>query len=61
MANFKVPRNVRFVTEWPMTGSGKVQKFKLKEDFMKEYCKATPHYPRGSQNTLRSRDAEHPC
>lgn len=36
MANFKVPRNVRFVTGWPMTGSGKVQKFKLKEDFMKE-------------------------
>lgn len=33
MANFKVPRYVRFVKTWPMTESGKVQKFKLKENF----------------------------
>ncbi len=26
LSNFKVPRAVHFVTEWPMTGSGKVQK-----------------------------------
>jgi len=31
MANFKVPKEVHFVTDWPMTGSGKVQKFKLVE------------------------------
>jgi len=31
MANFKVPKEVHFVTDWPMTGSGKVQKFKLIE------------------------------
>jgi acyl-CoA synthetase (AMP-forming)/AMP-acid ligase II len=31
LANFKVPRAVHFVTEWPMTGSGKVQKRSLLE------------------------------
>lgn len=33
MANFRVPRHVRFVTEWPMTGTGKIQKRLLKEAF----------------------------
>ncbi len=32
LASFKVPRDVYFVTEWPMS-STKVQKFKLKEQF----------------------------
>jgi fatty-acyl-CoA synthase len=31
IARFKVPRHVRFVDEFPMTASGKVQKFKLRE------------------------------
>jgi fatty-acyl-CoA synthase len=31
LANFKVPRAVHFLTEWPMTGSGKVQKRSLLE------------------------------
>ncbi len=31
MANFKVPRYVRFTNEFPMTSTGKVQRFKLKE------------------------------
>jgi fatty-acyl-CoA synthase len=31
LANFKVPRGVHFVTSWPMTGSGKVQKRSLLE------------------------------
>jgi fatty-acyl-CoA synthase len=33
MARFKVPRHVWFVTtdEWPMTGTGKIQKFRLQE------------------------------
>lgn len=34
MANFKVPKEVRFITDWPMTGSGKVQKFKLVENLL---------------------------
>lgn len=32
-ANFRVPRHVRFVSEWPLTGSGKIQKRLLKEAF----------------------------
>jgi len=31
-AKFKVPRYLRFVTGFPMTASGKVQKFKLREE-----------------------------
>jgi acyl-CoA synthetase (AMP-forming)/AMP-acid ligase II len=34
MANFKVPKEVHFVTDWPMTGSGKVQKFRLVENLL---------------------------
>jgi acyl-CoA synthetase (AMP-forming)/AMP-acid ligase II len=26
LANFKVPREIHFISEWPMTGSGKVQR-----------------------------------
>lgn len=36
MANFKVPKEVHFVTAWPMTGSGKVQKFKLVESLLQK-------------------------
>jgi fatty-acyl-CoA synthase len=31
LAKFKVPKHVRFVDEFPMTASGKVQKFRLRE------------------------------
>jgi fatty-acyl-CoA synthase len=27
-----VPKYIRFVTEFPMTASGKIQKFKLREE-----------------------------
>jgi fatty-acyl-CoA synthase len=32
LAKFKVPRYVRFLSEFPMTASGKIQKFKLREE-----------------------------
>ncbi len=32
LAKFKIPRHVRFVTEFPLTASGKVQKHKLREE-----------------------------
>ena len=35
IATFKVPRYVRFVTEWPMSGT-KIQKFKLREQIAAE-------------------------
>jgi fatty-acyl-CoA synthase len=31
LAKFKVPRHIRFVSEFPLTASGKIQKFKLRE------------------------------
>jgi fatty-acyl-CoA synthase len=31
IAHFKVPRYVRFIDEFPMTISGKVQKFRMRE------------------------------
>jgi len=36
IAKFKIPRYVRFVEEFPLTASGKVQKFKLREQHMRE-------------------------
>ncbi|MGE0667703.1 MAG: class I adenylate-forming enzyme family protein [Sphingomonadales bacterium] len=33
IASFKVPRHVRFVTEWPMS-STKIQKYRLRDDFV---------------------------
>ena len=37
IANFKVPRHVEIVTEFPLTGSGKVQKFKQKAAAIETY------------------------
>ena len=31
MANYKVPRHIEFVTELPLTASGKVQRFRLRQ------------------------------
>jgi fatty-acyl-CoA synthase len=36
IAHYKVPRHVRFVTEFPMTVTGKVQKFKLRQQAIAE-------------------------
>ncbi len=36
LARFKIPKYVRFVSEFPMTASGKIQKFKLREAHEKE-------------------------
>ena len=35
IASYKVPRYVRFVTEWPMSTS-KIQKFRLRDQIMAE-------------------------
>jgi fatty-acyl-CoA synthase len=42
LAKFKVPRYVRFVSDFPMTASGKVQKYKLREAHQ-QLLDATPH------------------
>jgi fatty-acyl-CoA synthase len=36
IARFKIPKYIRFVGEFPMTASGKIQKFKLREAHEKE-------------------------
>lgn len=38
IAHFKIPRFIKFVDEFPMTISGKVQKFKMREESLKEFC-----------------------
>jgi fatty-acyl-CoA synthase len=40
IARFKIPRRIRFVDSFPMTASGKVQKFKLREMHIAEQTKA---------------------
>jgi fatty-acyl-CoA synthase len=35
IATFKIPRYVRFVDEWPMSGT-KIQKFRLREQLITE-------------------------
>lgn len=44
MANFRVPRSVAFVSEWPLTESGKIQRHVLREQFAAEAmaAEATP-------------------
>jgi len=36
IAHYKVPRYIRFVDGWPMTVSGKVQKYKMREESIRE-------------------------
>ena len=36
IANYKIPKYVKFVTSFPVTASGKIQKFKLREMAIKE-------------------------
>lgn len=31
LADYKVPRSVRFVDTWPITATGKIQRFRLRE------------------------------
>lgn len=36
ITHFKIPRYVRFVTEYPMTVTGKIQKFVMRDEMLKE-------------------------
>jgi fatty-acyl-CoA synthase len=35
IAHFKIPKYIRFVSEFPMTVTGKLQKFKMREEMIK--------------------------
>ncbi|MBI2969884.1 MAG: hypothetical protein HYY36_04005 [Gammaproteobacteria bacterium] len=39
IAHYKVPRCIRFVTQFPMTVTGKVQKFIMRDHIVKELAK----------------------
>jgi fatty-acyl-CoA synthase len=36
IAHFKIPKNYKFVDEFPMTVTGKIQKFKMREISIEE-------------------------
>ena len=36
IAHYKIPRYVKFVDEFPMTVTGKIQKFKMREQAIEE-------------------------
>ena len=36
ISRYKIPRYIKFLSEYPMTASGKIQKFKLREDFISQ-------------------------
>ena len=37
LASFKVPRRVGFVSDWPITGAGKIQRFVLKNSLARDH------------------------
>ena len=37
LSHFKIPKKIRFVTEFPMTVTGKIQKIKMREYELKHY------------------------
>ena len=39
IAHFKIPRHIRFVEAFPMTVTGKIQKFKMREEMQKRFGK----------------------
>ena len=57
ISTFKVPRYVRFVSEWPMSGT-KIQKFRLRESIAKELRRPGSRRRRGSIRRPRGGLAE---
>ncbi|EJL26682.1 AMP-binding protein [Brevibacillus sp. BC25] len=43
IAHYKVPRYIQFVDEYPMTASGKIQKFKLREQALELFRQSNPN------------------
>ena len=43
IAHYKIPRYVKFVDSFPMTVTGKVQKFLMREQMVKELGLAEEH------------------
>jgi fatty-acyl-CoA synthase len=65
LAHFKIPKYVRFVSEFPMTASGKIQKFKLREAHQAELQRAPAPFDasglslrRRGNSTVAGRDTD---
>jgi fatty-acyl-CoA synthase len=58
LARFKVPAQWRFVSEFPMTASGKIQKFKLREAHERELAAAAASVP--ARPAVRARPSKAP-
>ncbi|TQK63592.1 fatty-acyl-CoA synthase [Brevibacillus sp. AG162] len=43
IAHYKIPRYIQFVDEYPMTASGKIQKFKLREQALQLFGQSNPN------------------
>ncbi len=43
IAHYKIPRYIQFVEEYPMTASGKIQKFKLREQALQLFGQSNPN------------------
>ncbi|UKK98333.1 AMP-binding protein [Brevibacillus brevis] len=43
IAHYKIPRYIQFVDEYPMTASGKIQKFKLREQALQLFGQSDPN------------------
>ncbi|WP_409178686.1 AMP-binding protein [Brevibacillus fortis] len=43
IAHYKIPRYIQFVDEYPMTASGKIQKFKLREQALELFGQSHPN------------------
>ena len=43
IATFKIPHYIRFVTEFPMTVTGKIQKFRMREQMLTELGLSVEH------------------
>ncbi|QDS34435.1 AMP-binding protein [Brevibacillus brevis] len=43
IAHYKIPRYIQFVGEYPMTASGKIQKFKLREQALELFGQSNPN------------------
>lgn len=49
IARHKIPKYWEFVTEYPMTASGKIQKFKLREQFQAKYGESGASFEKKSE------------
>ena len=37
IASYKIPKYIRFTSDWPITATGKIQRFKLKDSIKDEF------------------------